>query len=171
MSDRAMSDKAMSDRTVSRMSSARGFTIVEVVVAMTVLALLISLAAPMYNSITASNRTRAAAYSLVASLALARSEAVKRNVTVSVSPAGTGWQDGWEVETGGTTLSKNQPAPQLVLSGPLAGVNFQPNGRLSTPGFVLFTVSATTGYTRCVVIDPGGRATLNPGERNDGSCV
>lgn len=151
--------------------NARGFTIIEIVVTISVLALLISLAAPMYNSITANNRTRAAAYSLVASLSLARSEAVKRNTTVSVAPMGSGWQDGWEVATGGMTLSKNEPAPHLVLSGPLAGVSYQPNGRLSTPGFVLFTVSATTGYTRCVVIDPGGRATLNSGERNDGSCV
>ncbi|NIO41261.1 MAG: hypothetical protein GTO41_14450 [Burkholderiales bacterium] len=69
------------------------------------------------------------------------------------------------------TIFKNEPAPNLVLSGPLAGVSYQPNGRLSTPGVVLFTVSATTGYTRCVLIDLGGRAMLNPGERNDGSCV
>ncbi|MGD2139735.1 MAG: GspH/FimT family pseudopilin [Burkholderiales bacterium] len=151
--------------------NSRGFTIIELMLAITVLALLITLAVPMYQSITATNRARAAAYSLVASLSLARSEAVKRNATVSVAPLGTGWQDGWQVEFGGNTLSKNEPAPQLVLSGPLAGVSYQPNGRLTTPGFVLFTVSATTGYTRCVLIDPGGRATLNPGERNDGSCV
>lgn len=152
-------------------SNNRGFTIIEVIVAVTVLAVMVSLAAPMYTSMTATNRTRAAAYSLVASLALARSEAVKRNAAVSVLPVALGWQNGWKVETGGSTLSKNEPAPHLVLSGPSAGVSYQPNGRLSTPGFVLFTVSATTGYTRCVVIDPGGRATLNPGERNDGSCV
>jgi len=152
-------------------SNTRGFTIIELVIAISVLALMVTLAAPMYKSMTATNRTRAAAYSLVASLALARSEAVKRNAAVSVLPLGTGWQDGWEVEAGGNTLSKNEPAPHLVLSGPMSGVSYQPNGRLSTPGFVLFTVSATSGYTRCVVIDPGGRATLNPGERNDGTCA
>lgn len=156
---------------MSRRFNTRGFTIIEVVIAITVLALMVTLAAPMYTSITAANRTRAAAYSLVASLALARSEAVKRNAAVSVLPMGAGWQDGWEVETGGNTLSKNEPAPHLVLAGPLAGVSYQPNGRLNTPGFVLFRVSADTGYTRCVVIDPGGRATLNPGERNDGTCA
>ncbi|UCD69545.1 MAG: GspH/FimT family pseudopilin [Betaproteobacteria bacterium] len=149
----------------------RGFTLVEVLVTISVLAVLASLATPMYQSISASNSTRAAAYSLVAALSRARSEAVKRNVAVSVFPLGTGWQDGWEVETGGTRLLMNEPATNLVLSGPLAGVSYQPNGRLATPGIVLFTVSAATGYTRCVLIDPGGRATLNPGERNDGSCT
>lgn len=149
----------------------RGFTLVELIVAMSVLALIATLAVPMYGDIVAANRTRAAAYSLVSDLALARSEAVKRNAAVSVLPLGAGWQAGWEVDFGGTKLARNEPAPALTLTGPLAGVSYQPNGRLSTPGMVLFTVSATTGYTRCVLIDPGGRATLNPGERNDGSCV
>ena len=149
----------------------RGFTIIELVVAISVLALLTTLSVPMYGSIVAGNRTRSAAYSLVAALTFARSEAVKRNTSVSVTPLGIGWQEGWQVATGGDTLSKDEPAPDLVLSGPLAGVSYLPNGRLSTPGIVLFTVSATTGYTRCIVIDPGGRATLNPGERNDGSCA
>lgn len=149
----------------------RGFTLVELIVTVSVLALIATLAIPMYGDIVAANRTRAAAYSLVSDLALARSEAVKRNAAVSVLPFVAGWQAGWEVDFGGTKLARNEPAPALTLTGPLAGVSYQPNGRLSTPGMVLFTVSATTGYTRCVLIDPGGRATLNPGERNDGSCV
>jgi len=150
----------------------RGFTLLELIVAMSVLAIVVSLAIPMYGNIVAGNRTRAAAYSLVSALTLARSEAVKRNAAVSVLPFGAGWQAGWEVDFGGTKLARNEPAPSLNLIGPIAGVSYQPNGRLSTPGMVLFTVSATTtGYTRCVLIDPGGRATLNPGERHDGSCV
>ena len=153
-------------------SRPRGFTLVELIIAMSVLAILISLAVPMYNTMVANNRARAAAYSLVSSLTFARDEAVKRNAAVSVLPFATGWQTGWEVDTGGLQLAINEPAPSLNLIGPLAGVSYQPNGRLSAPGMVLFTVSATTtGYTRCVLIDPGGRATLNPGERHDGSCV
>lgn len=153
-------------------SRTHGFTLIEMVVAVSVVAILATLSVPMYTSTVAGNRTRSAAYSLVATLSYARSEAVKRNATVSVSPTGTGWQDGWEVEAGGTTLSTDQPAQQLALAGPLAGVSYLPNGRLATPGIVLFTISATTtGYTRCVTIDPGGRPTLGKGERHDGSCA
>ncbi len=155
-------------RTIPEM---RGFTIVELVVALSVLAMLVTLAIPMYGNFVATNRTRAAAYSLVSALTLARSEAVKRNSAVSVLPLAAGWQAGWEVDFGGTKLARNEPAPSLTLIGPVAGVSYQPNGRLSTPGMVLFRVSAATGYTRCVLIDPGGRAKLNPGERNDGSCA
>ena len=150
----------------------RGFTIVELVVAMTVMGLLLALAVPMYDTLVSNNRTRAAAYSLASALAFARDEAVKRNNTVSVVPLAGGWNTGWEVDTGGTTLATNDTISELNLIGPVAGVSYMPNGRLSTPGTVLFTVSASdTGYTRCILIDPGGRATLNPGERYDGSCV
>ena len=43
----------------------RGFTLVELIVALSVLAMLATLAVPMYGDIVAANRTRAAAYSLV----------------------------------------------------------------------------------------------------------
>lgn len=153
-------------------SCVRGFTLIEIIVATAVLAILATLSVPMYTSTLAGNRTRSAAFSLVGSLTYARSEAVKRNAIVSVAPVGTGWQDGWTVTSGGVTLSLNEPAPALALAGPNAGVSYLPTGRLNIPGNVLFTISApNTGYTRCVTIDPGGRPSLAKGERNDGSCV
>jgi len=153
-------------------SRALGFTLIEIIVATAVLGILASLSIPMYTTTVASNRARSAAYSLVSALTYARSEAVKRNATVAVAPVGTGWQDGWTVTSGGNTLSLNEPAPMLALTGPIAGVSYLPTGRLNIPGNVLFTITApNTGYTRCVTIDPGGRPSLAKGERNDGSCV
>jgi type IV fimbrial biogenesis protein FimT len=155
-------------RNISR--PARGFTLVEIMVTISILAILAGLAMPMYGSIVAANRTRAASYSLVSALALARSEAVKRNAAVSVLPSDTGWQGGWRVEVAGSALSANGPVNGLALTGPIAGVSYQPNGRLSTPGIVRFVVAAESGYTRCVTIDLGGRASLNPAEHHDGHC-
>ncbi len=153
-------------------SRIRGFTLIEIIVATAVLAILASLSIPMYTTTVAVNRTRAAAYSLVSALTYARSEAVKRNATVSVAPVATGWKDGWTVRSGAVTLTQNEPAPALAVTGPVAGVSYLPTGRLTTPGIVLFTISAAdTGYTRCVTIDPGGRPSLAKGERNDGTCV
>lgn len=150
---------------------ARGFSLIELVVGLAVFTIVGMLAVPMYGSMMETSRTRAAAFSLVSALNFARSEAVKRNAPVSVLPIGSGWQDGWEVESSGAVLSTNQTRPDLAVSAPVATVDYQPNGRLTTPGVLLFTISATTGYTRCVLIDPGGRASIRRGERNDGSCV
>jgi type IV fimbrial biogenesis protein FimT len=145
---------------------------VELIVAIAVLGIIASLSVPMYATTVASSRTRSAAYSLVGSLTYARSEAVKRNTIVSVAPAGSTWQDGWTVTTGGTTLLFNEPVPALSLAGPIAGVSYLPTGRLNVMGNVLFTISEpNTGYTRCVTIDLGGRPSLAKGERNDGTCV
>ena len=151
-------------------ASERGFTLIEIMVTISILAVLAGLSLPMFGSLVASNRTRAASYSLVSALALARSEAVKRNAQVSVLPSDTGWQDGWRVEAAGSALSANGPVIGLVMTGPVAGVSYEPNGRLSSPGVVRFVVSATSGYTRCIVIDLGGRASLNPVEHHNGNC-
>lgn len=89
--------------------SRRGFTLIELLVAIAILAILLGLAAPSFQSIMQGNRVMALTSDLFASLNYARAEAVKRaaNVTVckiadagAVSPvcAGAGgWNGGWLV--------------------------------------------------------------------------
>jgi type IV fimbrial biogenesis protein FimT len=84
---------------------ARGFTIVELMVAMLVLAILLAMAVPSFRDATLSSRLTGYANDLVASVQIARSEAIKRNarVTLCASTNGTscaadvGWEVGWIV--------------------------------------------------------------------------
>lgn len=67
---------------------ARGFTLIELLVVMTISAILLAIAVPTFQSSIASMRATEAANSLVASLELARSEAMRRGLNVTVCRVG-----------------------------------------------------------------------------------
>lgn len=85
--------------------SARGFTLIELMVAVAIVAVLAALAAPSFNEAILSNKLAAYANNFVASAQLARSEAIKRNATIvmcrsadgATCTAGGTWQQGWIV--------------------------------------------------------------------------
>ena len=65
-----------------------GFSLIEILVALTVFAILASLVAPSMKNFTANNRRTAQINNLVGAFNLARSEAVKRGSTVTVCARG-----------------------------------------------------------------------------------
>ena len=65
----------------------RGFTAVEALTVLAVIAMLAAIALPSLANVLASQRLRAAGTDLMSSLLLARSEAIKRNAQVEVAPA------------------------------------------------------------------------------------
>jgi type IV fimbrial biogenesis protein FimT len=84
---------------------ARGFTLIELMVTITVLSVLLSLAVPSFREIIDSNRITTQTNDFVSTLNYARSEALKRSnpVTVCASTDGltcagaTDWSTGWIV--------------------------------------------------------------------------
>ena len=70
----------------------RGVTLIEILTAVTILAILTVVAAPSFDAVRNRARLRGVADNLYADLQYARSEAVQRNSTVSVSfSPGSAW--------------------------------------------------------------------------------
>lgn len=88
-------------------STIRGFTLVELVIAIAMLGIIMAIAMPSFTSIIQNNYSVSMANNLTASLLFARSEAVKRNSPVSVcatadstfTGCGSQWVLGWIIFT------------------------------------------------------------------------
>ena len=80
---------------------ARGFTLVELMVTMSVLAIVLGLAVPSFGRLIASNRIATQTNEFVASMNLARSEAVRRGQSVAIRSRGNdrNFETGWRVFT------------------------------------------------------------------------
>src|SRR3990167_8172459 len=80
------------------MKQQSGFTLVELMITLAILAILLGLAMPAVTDFAIKQRVSSQANEMMLSLAFARSEAVKLNQDVRVIPrasAANGWSDGW----------------------------------------------------------------------------
>ena len=147
-------------RAVRGGRSVRGFTLVELMTVVSILAVMLGILAPSFTGFLASQQAKSLTYDLTSDFMLARNEALKRNVSVSITRSGSGWEQGWTVATVATAeqLSRRNAAAQSVsISGAPASVTFDPNGRVSAPlGSVRMTIGGGTNF-RCLELDPSGR--------------
>lgn len=144
----------------SRYGNQTGFTLIELMVTVSLLAILAGLATPSFREMVASQRLRSAAFSLVSDLTLARSEAVKRGASVSITPVSDAWAGGWHVRLVGAAdvLSEQKPVGQGVNFSTVATeVVFDRNGRATAANTVRFQLASTGSKYRCISIDPSGR--------------
>lgn len=131
-----------------------GFTLIELMVTVTIAAILLAIGVPSFKSFILSQRVKTASYDLNYALNYARSEAIKRNDLVLLTPAATGWQDGWTVKYGTLTLL-SQPAYQSVtITGPAASVTYAANGRLTATATPFQVTDGTNN--RCISVNLSG---------------
>ncbi len=146
-----------------------GFTLVELLITIAIVAILASLATPSYREFVAGQRIKTASFDIMSALTLARSEAIKRAAQVTVTPTGGAWTNGWSVMApDGTTLNQQSAlsglsiicksgSPSATVTCPAGGLAYAGNGRLSaaTPSFEISSTSSTA--VRCISIDLSGR--------------
>ena len=145
-------------------NSPRGFTAVELVIVIAIVAVAAALALPDLSNLLVNQRLRSAGTDLMSSLIVARSEAIKRNGPVEVRPAtGVDWTQGWVVNAtvSNEQLDKRNPlGPSVAVSLAPASIAYQHNGRLNsaTTNKVQFSDSRSGSALspRCLVIDPSG---------------
>jgi len=81
-------------------AAARGFSLIELLVTISIVAILAAAALPGFSSTMKSVRTRDTASKLALDMNVARAEAVKRGVAVGVFSNAGGWANGWGVYLG-----------------------------------------------------------------------
>lgn len=128
------------------MRKQRGATLLELIVVLAVSAILLTTAIPGFSALFHSNRLTAATNELVASLHLARSEAIKRSSRVVMCPSSTGsacaaggWQQGWMVFHDANNNAQRDAAEPVVLSHPPLRAGMWVTSKGSTASYISYT--------------------------------
>lgn len=159
-----------------------GFTLIELMVAISVASILLVIAVPSLTTLVQSNRTSSDANALLTVILLTRSEAVRRGIDVTVckttdgetcsTDATVGWHSGVIVfadDDQDGALDKSEEQIQVVI--PLASatriignnkvsdrIRYQPNGRIRRGENGTIAIKADDeAHTKKLVISPVGR--------------
>lgn len=137
---------------------APGFTIIELMIVLAIVAVMAAAALPNMAQFLKDQRVKSASFDVFSSLVLARSEAITRNTSVTVTPTGGNWASGWQVAAGATILRSQEALPSLTITGP-ASITYTGNGRLSAAlsSGIQLTATGTGITTRCITVDLSGR--------------
>ncbi|HEV7619871.1 MAG TPA: GspH/FimT family pseudopilin [Burkholderiaceae bacterium] len=141
--------------------NAAGFTLIELMVTVSIVAILAVIAGPSLSSLIATQRIKAVAADLYVALSKARSEALKRNVNVKLQPkTANTWEAGWEIRDPSDNTKKLEDHAAVkgaTIVGP-ADLTYRVSGRITAATAPTFDITASgTTIHWCVTIDPSGR--------------
>lgn len=147
-----------------RSGSPRGFTVIELMVVVAIMAVLAGIGGPSMLNMVRTSKVRGAASDLYGDMLMARSEAIKRRTTITLAATSSAWSNGWTVKAGSTTLSTRSALPSdmaVQINVPAAStptsITYGSNGRVtSTVPTIIFYSADTRVQARCVSVDAAG---------------
>ena len=148
------------------MNKCRGITLIELMVTLTVITIVLLIAAPSFTEFLAKRRVEGVAHELSTDLQYARSLAVNKQIEVTLSRiSSTQYEITGTVVEGGTAVVRTFKAMQLsgATMGGSTSVSYEPHrGSRSTTGAdPAITVAASgTGATLTVSVNPMGQARI-----------
>ncbi len=169
--------------------SAIGFTLIELMVTITMIAIVLTVGVPSFQSSIRNSVLTAGINEFIAALNFARSEAIKRgmNVTVSKTSSTLGYEGGWQIFTDSLNSSNHYGTLEgtdqvLRTHGPIntgytlrgnnnvvSYISYQADGTSQNYGsFALCdaTQTLTTSTARVISINNLGRETSSTGNSN-----
>lgn len=160
-----------------RRSTPRGFTLIELMVTVAIVAILLGIGVPSFQSYIANQRGRAATLDLIAALQSTRAEAVKRNANVLLSIDTNSNKDlqGWAVVSDTTKVYSDCTADPLpdyclkvqVVQGTInissgdSSFTYGSTGRLVTASTTTFDVCVSKADKRRVAVGSTGSPSIN----------
>ena len=152
-----------------------GFTLIEMMITITVAVILMAVAVPSFRQLIADQRIKTASFDLFSALSYARNEAVKRNAPVTLKAGAVSdgaWTTGWRlVDPADSTKSLRSwnAITNLTVTEKVSGlsaVTFDLSGRVTTVVPKLEISSAiplSVPTLRCIRVDTSGRAITTTG--------
>ena len=178
------------------MRGQQGFTLFELIITLAIAAIVVGMAAPSFSNMIQDNRLSGQSLDLVAALNLARSEAIKRRVQVTLCKSANeqnctnagDWGQGWIVfvESISVNQVRDNNEPILRVHGTLAGNNrltgnvnfinsitYQPSGTtfgLGTGTLALCDNRNDAAISPAIVINSTGRPRLTRVDQTAMTC-
>lgn len=137
-------------------SKQAGFTLIELMVTIAILAIISMIAAPSFTPLMERWRVRGAAEELQSTIYYARSEAIKRGGGVTITATGGDWAGGWVVAGGGSTLQQASALNKVTVTASKTTLHLDRWGMISdTAGGAAIALN--------ILLVPSGKADTDSG--------
>ncbi|WP_347262083.1 GspH/FimT family pseudopilin [Rudaea sp.] len=143
-----------------------GFSLIELLVTITLVAILLGIALPNFRRVGSNNANLSLSNQLIADLNLARNTAVQRGTAVGVVADAAGWLQGWSIVAGqfvGTTFTPSQ----TLATRPALDANSLLSATNTLPASVSQVVFNGSGNSAASTVAPAPAVTFSVCRKNE----